>query len=183
MARPKAAPSPRLVALIGEESARNLTAIIGDDAKRGIDTELAELEKLGQLRGVRFALQMMNAAGRQSEKQLAAQLEQIAGRLEQVAEAAASAPIIVELLSQTAHQLGNVVRAYGAVCARLDEQNAGLMRLALLAGDHQTFEQFEAAPSPPAVERTPAGPIIAPAARVVGEELTIELYRQPAAAA
>jgi hypothetical protein len=81
MARPARTPSPRLAALLGEDTTNNLIAALGDAAARDLDSQLAELAQLGQLKGLRFQIQLWAASQRQTECQQADRDRLLLGRL------------------------------------------------------------------------------------------------------
>lgn len=184
MPRPKGSRvSPRLAAMLGTDAAQHLTAALGEDTTRSLDVELTELEQLGKLKSVRFVVQSFIELNKRSERELAARLESVDTKLDQVLELVGGLAIargthahVGNRLDEVAHQLANLVRVYGASVLRDEELIAAVERLALLRGDQELVDQLEALTVGAEPTITPAGPRVeAPAA--------IVLYRPAAAAA
>lgn len=83
--RPVKTASPRLTALLGEDSTRHLTEALGTEAARDLDRELAQLGQLGQLNSIRFQSQLLVLWIKQSEQATAQRFEDLDRKLDLLA--------------------------------------------------------------------------------------------------
>lgn len=84
MSRPRSGPSPRLIAALGEDTARNLADVVGHEAAKDLDAAVAELAKVGQLRSLTCLIQLFVASHRRTEQETAARFDGFREQLDQI---------------------------------------------------------------------------------------------------